>query len=277
MASMSGFGSTGPEKTYVSYGDHLTMASGLAASTGDPDDPYTKIGTFYGDPVGGMFAAMGILAALDERDRGAGGRWLDLAQLEGLVSLLAAPLLRTSLGAAPERSAHHSPAMSPHGFYRCLGADRWVAIAVRSDEEWVRFRELLAGEGTDLPEVATLADRKAVEADLDRGVGRWTVERSPWQVTAACQARGIAAIPVLDPADLLRDVHLHERGHLQWIDRPLTGPGPIPGVVFRLSGGASRVRSYAPLLGEHNEEIFVDLLGLTRQEFDDLVATGVIA
>jgi crotonobetainyl-CoA:carnitine CoA-transferase CaiB-like acyl-CoA transferase len=278
MASMSGFGSTGPERSYVSYGDHLTMASGFGASTGDPEDPYTKIGTFYGDPVGGMLAAMGILAALEARDReGSGGRWLDLAQLEGLVSLLAVPLLRTSIGEPTERSAQRSPAMAPHGFYRCLGADRWVALAVRTDEEWRALRELLAGDGVDLPAGTTLADRKTAAAEVERVVGEWTATRSPWQVTAACQRLGIAAMPVLDSADLLRDVHLHERGHLQWLDRPITGPGPIPGVVFRLSGGASRVRSYAPLMGEHNEEIFLGLLGLPRDEFDDLVATGVIA
>lgn len=278
MASMSGFGSTGPEKSYVSYGDHLTMASGFAACTGDPDDPYTKIGTFYGDPVGGMFAAMGILAALEERDRGArGGQWLDLAQLEGLVSLLAAPLLRASLGAPGDRSAQHSAAMAPHAFYRCLGQDRWVAVAVRGDEEWHRFRALLVGDGIDLPEAPTLPERKAAEADIDRAVGEWTAALSPWQVTTACQQSGVAAMPVLDSADLLRDVHLHERGHLRWVDRPITGPGPIPGVVFRLSGGASRVRSYAPLMGEHNEEIFLGLLGLPRDEFDELVTTGVIA
>jgi benzylsuccinate CoA-transferase BbsF subunit len=225
-----------------------------------------------------MFAAMGILAALEERDRGVrGGRWLDLAQLEGLVSLLAVPLLRASLAVPAERSAQHSAAMSPHGFYRCLGQDRWVAVAVRTDDEWRRFRDLLAGDGIDLPEGGTLAERKAAETEIDRAIGTWTASVSPWQVTTACQQRGIAALPVLDSADLLRDVHLHERGHLRWIDRPVTGPGPVPGVVFRLSGGASRVRSYAPLMGEHNEEIFLGLLGLPRDEFDELVATGVIA
>jgi crotonobetainyl-CoA:carnitine CoA-transferase CaiB-like acyl-CoA transferase len=277
MASMSGFGSTGPERGYISYGDHLNMASGFGACTGDPDDAYTKIGTFYGDPVAGMLAAMGILAALEARDRGAsGGQWLDIGQLEDLVSLLAVPLLLTSLGEAPQRSAARSPAMAPRGFFRCLGSDRWVAIAVRGDGEWRRFRGLLADDGIDLPEARTLAERKAVEAEIEHAVGQWCSARSPRQITAACQDIGIAALPVMDSADLLRDVHLHQRDHLQWIDRPITGPGPIPGVVFRLSGGAARVRSYAPLLGEHNEEIFQGMLGLSAGEFDALVAEGVI-
>jgi crotonobetainyl-CoA:carnitine CoA-transferase CaiB-like acyl-CoA transferase len=277
MVSMSGFGGTGPERAYISYGDHLNMASGFAACTGDPDDLYTKIGTFYGDPVAGMLAAMGILAALEDRDREVpGGQWLDLGQLEGLVSLLPVPMLRTSLGAPPPRSVGRSEAMAPRGFFRCLGADRWAAIAVRGDDEWRRFRGLLAADGIGLPEAATLAERKAAEAEIEQAVGQWCATRSPWQVTAACQGIGVAALPVMDSADLLRDVHLHQRGHLQWIDRPVTGPGPIPGVVFRLSGGAARVRSYAPLLGEHNEEIFQGLLGLSAEEFGALVAEGVI-
>jgi crotonobetainyl-CoA:carnitine CoA-transferase CaiB-like acyl-CoA transferase len=277
MVSMSGFGSTGPERDYVSYGDHLNMASGFAALTGDPDDLFTKMGTFYGDPVGGMLAAMGILAALEARDRGVrGGQWLDLGQLEGLVSLLAVPMLRTSLGAPPRPSVARSEAMAPRGFYPCLGADRWVAIAVRDDEEWRRFRGLVAADGTDLPEATTLAERETAEAQIEHAIGQWTAARSPWQVTAACQGAGIAALPVMDSADLLRDVHLHEREHLQWVDRPITGPGPIPGVVFRLSGGGARVRSYAPLMGEHNQEVFQGLLGLSGQELDALVAAGVI-
>jgi crotonobetainyl-CoA:carnitine CoA-transferase CaiB-like acyl-CoA transferase len=277
MVSMSGFGATGPERGYVSYGDHLNMASGFAALTGDPDDLYTKIGTFYGDPVGGLLAAMGILAALAARDGGApGGQWLDLGQLEGLVSLLGVPILRASLGAAPRPSVARSEAMAPRGFFRCLGADRWVAIAVRDDDEWHRFRGLLAADGAGLPEAATLAERKAAEAPIEQAVGQWCSARSPWQVTAACQGIGVAALPVMDSADLLRDVHLHERDHLQWVDRPVTGPGPIPGVVFRLSGGASRVRSYAPLMGEHNQEVFQGLLGLPAEEFDALVSAGVI-
>jgi crotonobetainyl-CoA:carnitine CoA-transferase CaiB-like acyl-CoA transferase len=277
VLSMSGYGATGPERDNLSYGDHLLHASGIASVTGHPDDPHTKIGTFYGDPVGGMYGALSIIAGLAERDRTGKGVRLELSQLEGLISLIPAHMLRASAGASEPRSADKVADMCPHGFYRCIGQDAWVSIAVRSDVEWDALRALLIAANVDAPIGETLAERKAEEDAIDAAVSAWTGQRSPWEVVRACQAHGIAAYPVQSAPRLLYDDHLHAREFFQWVNRPINGPGPIPGVTFRIAGGGSAVRGYAPLLGEHNDYVWRDVVGLPEDEYNDLRARQVIA
>src|SRR6202012_974806 len=120
-----------------------------------------------------------------------------------------------------------------------------------------------------------LTARKAGEADLDRTVTRWTAGHSPWQVTAAFRAVGVAACPLMTSPRLLWDEHLHRRDFFAWVAHPVTGPGPIPGVVFRVGDGA-RVRGPAPVLGQHNEEVCRGLLGLSADHYRGLVASGAI-
>ena len=277
MVSMSGYGATGPQRDYVSYGDHLLQASGFTQQTGLEQDPPTMIGTFYGDPVGGMYAALGILAAIAERDRGSGGRWLDLSQIEGLVSLLPTEMVRAQIGSPAPRSAGRSEIFAPQGFFRCAGPDSWVAIVSRDDSEWAALRGKVRASGIDVGDFDSLAERKAHADEIEAALGLWTKDKSPWDVTKACQADGIPAHPVLDAPGMLRDMQLADRGFFTWVDRPVSGPGPIPGVTMRVAGDGSRVRGYAPLLGEHNEEVFTGELGVSGDDFRLLLEEGVIA
>ena len=275
LLSLSAYGSTGPERDYIAYGDHLMYASGMTSVTGHPDDPPTPIGTFYGDPVAGIFGALAVLAALAERDRTGRGQHLEYAQVEGLVSMMPGAVITTSSGAEVSRALDKSPDMAPHGFYRCAGDDAWVAIAVEDDDRWASFRALLVGAGHQVEPLGDLTARKEAEADLDRTVTKWTVGHSPWQVTTACQAIGVAAFPLMNSPRLLWDEHLHRRDFFAWVDHPVTGPGPIPGVVFRVGDGV-RVRGPAPVLGQHNEEVCRGLLGLSADQYRGLVASGAI-
>ena len=277
LLSLSAYGATGPESGYVAYGDHLGYASGLASVIGHPDDGPTPINTFYGDPVAGMYGALAIAAALEERDRTGLGRHLDYSQVEGLLTMIPGPIMNRSSGEPVQRMADKSPAMAPHGFYRCAGDDAWVAIAVEDDERWGALRGIVRDAGVDVADLATLEIRKAHECALDDALSAWTQAQSPWQVTTACQAVGIAAYPLMNSARLVWDAHLHEREFFQWVTHPIAGPGPIPGVVFRIGDEGACVRGPAPLMGQHNEEVFMGILGLDRSRFDHLIADGTIA
>ena len=276
MLSLSAYGATGPEKDYVAYGDHLTYASGLASAIGHPDDGPTPINTFYGDPVAGMYGALAVIAALEESERTGVGRHLEYAQVEGLLTMIPGPIARRSAGEQVERLADKSPTMAPHGFYRCAGDDAWVAIAVEDDTRWAALRQVLRDDGVTVADLPTLADRKADEAALDAVLSTWTGALSPWQVTHRCQAVGVAAYPMMDAARLAWDGHLHERQFLAWTDHPVSGPTPVPGVVFRVGDDGAKVRGAAPLVGQHNEEVVMGLLGLSRARYDELVANGAI-
>ncbi|MET0626976.1 MAG: CoA transferase [Acidimicrobiia bacterium] len=276
MLSLSAYGATGPERDFIAYGDHLLHASGISAAMGHPDDPPTPIGTFYGDPVAGMYGALAVLAALDERDRTGVGRHLEYAQVEGLLAMYPGTLLARSMGGDVPRLVDKSPTMAPHGFYRCAGDDAWVAIAVEDDVGWSRLLAVLRAVGIDVDAFSSLDDRKANEGELDVAVTAWTSTRSPWQVTVACQDAGVAAYPLMNSPRLAWDRHLHERGFFEFVTHAVQGPGPVPGVTFRVGDGGARVRSAAPIMGEHNEAVFCGLLGLERAEYDALVASGAI-
>ncbi|MGE0880956.1 MAG: CaiB/BaiF CoA transferase family protein [Acidimicrobiia bacterium] len=268
LLSLSGYGATGPESSYVAYGDHLTYASGLASVIGHPDDGPTPINTFYGDPVAGMYGALAILAALET----GAGIHLEYAQVEGLLTTMPGAIAQRSQGHEVPRMADKSATMAPHGFYRCAGDDAWVAIAVENDEAWAALRELMAYDG----DLTTFAERKAAESEVDRAVSTWVAPQSPWQVTERCQAVGVAAYPMMNSQRLTRDVHLRERDFLQWVHHPVTGPGQVPGVVFRIGDDGARVRGAAPVMGEHNQDVLMGLLGLSRVRYDELVTNGVI-
>jgi benzylsuccinate CoA-transferase BbsF subunit len=277
LLSLSAYGATGPEHEYVAYGDHLGYASGLASVIGHPDDGPTPINTFYGDPVAGMYGALAVIAALEERDRTEVGRHLEYSQVEGLLTMMPGPIITRSSGEQVSRLVDKSLVMAPHGFYRCLGDDAWVAIAVEDDERWASFSTLL-GEGAEaLTGLDRFEQRKAHEPAIDAAISAWTGNCSPWQVTMACQAVGVAAYPLMNSARLAWDAHLHERDFFQWVTHPIAGPGPIPGVVFRLGEGGAAVRGPAPLLGQHNEEVLTGLLELDRERLDHMIADGAIA
>ncbi|MET0735691.1 MAG: CoA transferase [Microbacterium sp.] len=277
MVSMSGYGSTGPQRHYVSYGDHLMQSAGLAAQTGAAGDPPTMIGTFYGDPVGGLFGTVGLLAALEESGRTGRGSWLDLSQLEALVAMQPTEFVRTALGEAVAKTADGSDRGVPHGFFRGRGPDAWVALSVRTDAEWAALRDALRSDGSDVGDFETLAERRAAEPEISEAVTRWAAARSPWDVAVRLQALGIAAHPVADAPGLLRDAQLRSRDFFQWVDRPVSGPDIIPGVTLRVADDGARVRGRAPLLGEHSREIVVGLFGRSPEEFERLLADGAIA
>ena len=276
VLSMSGYGATGEESEFLSYGDHLLHASGFSSITGDAADPPTKLGIFYGDPVGGMYGALAVISALRHRHARGEGCHLELSQLEGLTSLIPTSFLRRSAGEHLARLNDKSKDHAPHGFYRCAGVDAWVAIAVRGDAEWAALRSELSSAGIDVPALATAAERLDATAVCDAILSRWTLGLSPWQVTTACQRMGIAAYPVQSAPRLLFDDHLAARAFFPIVNSPIAGPGPIPGVVFRTSGDGARVRGYAPLLGEHNEYVYREILGLSEVQYEERVASGQI-
>jgi benzylsuccinate CoA-transferase BbsF subunit len=279
VLSMSGYGATGPEHDYLAYGDHLNVASGMASITGYPEDPPTKIGTFYGDPVAGMYGALAILAGLNERDHTGVGVHLEYAEVEGLVSLIPAALVKVSAGQEVNRRGAASDTAGPQGYFPCLGDDTWVSLVVRSDAEWGELRRVLALSGIDAPEAPALSDRLAAQDAIDAAITAWTVDRSPSEITSTCQRAGVAAYPLLSAPKLLWDDHLAQRKFFKWVHHPLAGPGPIPGVTFRIADGdeeGADVRRPAPLLGQDNEYVFRRVLDLSAERYQELIAGGVI-
>ena len=278
MISMSGYGATGPESAYVSYGPAQVPMSGLSSVTGFPGFPPMHVGFSYGDPNGGLHGAFAVLAALMHRARTGEGQYIDLSQWETSVTLLGEGLMAQQMhGAPPPRVGNRDTYMAPHGLFQCQGQDRWVSIVVASEDEWQRLCQAMGQ-----PELATdtrfasLADRKKNEDALEALIGAWTQARTDDEVTRTLQAAGVAAFPALTNQDLAQDQHLQERGFFVEHPHPEVGPRRHAGVPWVFSDTPCQVRQPAPCLGQDTDAVLQDLLGYSADEVAALRADAVL-
>ncbi|MHB8342024.1 MAG: CaiB/BaiF CoA-transferase family protein, partial [Mycobacteriales bacterium] len=274
VASASLQGATGPHRDYPGFGGQGSALSGYTFLTGWPDRaPVGPAGTIT-DSLAPRFAAAGIAAALLHRRLTGEGCLLDLAQVEAAAYTLSAWLAEQALtGASPGRDGNRSPHACPHGVFPCRGEDRWIALAVHTDDDWAR---LAARAGWDRPDLATVAARLVRSGEVEELVAGFTGERDSEDLAAALQADGLDAYPVLDWGDLHDDPALSARGHFRWLDHPVMGTHPYEEAGFRLTTTPGGVRLPGPTLGQHTEEILVDLLGFTSGEVAALAAAGAL-
>ena len=277
-ASMPAFGNSGPWQNYVAYGIGQEQLSGMAHMTGYPNDGPMKSGINHGDPITGSHAAGVLLAALRYRRRTGQGMFIDVSQQESAVALIGGETLAYQMtGQEPERIGNHSPLYAPHNAYPCAGADRWVTIAVTADDQWPRLAAAIGRpELAAAPQYATAAARRQNQAELDKIIGDWTAGRDLWEITRQLQEQGIPAAPVLRGPDLLDNEHYADRGTFNYIDHPQAGPKWYQGFAWRMSETPGQVHWPAPTLGQHNRQVYSELLGLTPAEIDQLEADGVI-
>ncbi|GAA5176244.1 CoA transferase [Pseudonocardia eucalypti] len=275
LLSMAGVGQTGPWRDAVTFADTLAGMSGLSSETRDPGGPPQGLTFGLGDMVA---ANAGVLGVLDLLAAGRGGL-VDLSQLEAMAATMGPAVLEAALpdGERDQRTAEHpnrSTRACPHGIYPAAGEDRWVAIAVRTDEQWSALAELA---GLDLPRHSGLAARRADEDRIDAALAAWTATEDAATTAERLQAAGVPAAPVATGRDLVEaDEQLAARGFYPTLTHPLIGPVRHEGVVARLSATPGRLDAPAPLLGEHTRDVLRELLGLDERELTELTEAGVL-
>jgi benzylsuccinate CoA-transferase BbsF subunit len=288
MISLTGYGDTGPYRDYVAYGPAQVPLSGLSALTGYRGWPPMHAGFSYADPNGGVHGAFAIIAALFHRAKTGQGQYIDMSQWECAMGLLAEGILEYTMnGREPERIGNEDPLMAPHGIYRCLdradkvmGAvvDQFVAIAVTDDIEFGRFataigKPQLNGDA----KFATLKARKANEQELNRIVEEWTAIRTAVEVARVLQEAGVAAAVVADNKFLSEeDSHLKDRNYFVYKEHPEVGTMQHCGMPWKLSRTATSVRSAAPCIGQHTEEVLTEVLGYSAGDVAKLRAQGAL-
>ena len=167
--------------------------------------------------------------------------------------------------------------MAPHGVYLCSGEDEWVAIAVGSDQEWQNLCEVLKmPELAHNPRFEDASSRWKNQDELDLILNEWTKDKSSYDVMQSLQGVGIAATPVESSEMIFDDPHYQARELVEFVDQPSTGPQFLPGVSWKMSKTPGEVRWPAPQLGEHNEVIYSNLLGMTDAELAQLEAEDII-
>ncbi len=280
LALMPGYGSRGPYKEFVSLGQSLEAISGAMDLTGYPDSLPLFSGVFWPDPVSGIAAVLAIVAALRARRLTGEGSLVELAQMELVVKMLGVPILDYTInGRVQTRTGNRHPSMAPHGVYPCAGEDQWIAITAKNDEQWRRLAEDLGL--VDLvhdPRFSSTAGRLEHQDELDRLIGERTRVEEKHVLASRLETAGVVTSPVRTHRELLDDPHLASRGFFEEVDHPEAGRFRYQGVAgFTLAGAPGNQLRAAPMFGQHNDYALRELLGLPREEFEELLAKRVIS
>jgi crotonobetainyl-CoA:carnitine CoA-transferase CaiB-like acyl-CoA transferase len=275
MISMPLFGQTGPWSQYLGYGHVLQAAAGINHLTGWPDGPPIGTGIAYTDFFVPHVAAIALIAALDYRRRTGEGQYIDFGQLEAaLYATETAVLDYTVNGREQTRRGNRDVEMAPHGCYPCRGEDRWVTIACRGEDDWSALKAKIGAPWAADERFKDLAGRLANEDELDRRLSDWTSGQAAEEVMASLQAAGVPAGVVQTAEDLRNDPQLAHRKHYRFLEHPVMGVRAYDGPSFRLSRTPGELTKAAPCLGESNSYVYRELLGLSEDEFVDLLADG---
>lgn len=278
MLSLSFCGRDGPCCGAKGYGNQLAGLAGFTEITGWPDRrPVTPWGA-YTDFIAPRIACAGVLAALIQRKRTGQGVYLDLAQYELGLEFLAPLLLDYNVnGRIAARNGNRSAYEAPNGVYPCLGDDRYCAISVTNDEEWKSLcQETGHQEWCEDPRFASFAARKAHEDELDALIGSWAAGYTAEEVMARLQSAGVPAGVVATTKEVHEDPQLAHRGHYQLLEHPEIGAHSYSSTAAKLSKVSSAYKTPAPLLGQHTEYVLRDLLGMSEDEYVELLVESVI-
>ena len=278
MASMPGFGTYGPQGHFVSYGSDIEPNAGITNLMGYEGSGPLRHGEAYADPSAGVHAAQAILTALLYRRRTGRGQYIDLAQSESMIGLIGEYTLAYSMnGEEPERMGNRHLEFAPQGCYRCRGEDKWVAISVEGEEEWGVFCEVMGHpEWTQSDKFATLEGRRNNHDELDALISEWTSDKDYKEVMHALQSKGVAAAAVFTNQDVAEDPHLKDRGYIWDVPHPSAGTRQFLGAPMQLSKTPIVLHSPAPTLGQHNEYVVTDLLGMDAAEADRMKEAGLM-
>lgn len=282
MVRMPLVGSEGPRAGLAGGGNHLTALGGLMSRSGPlggAPSPVGPRGIMPDHATNPLNATIAILAALRHRRRTGRGQLIEIPQLESVAGVMGPALLEHQLtGVVRGVEGNRSPAASPHNAYRCRdgsdGRERWLALAVHTDDEWVALSGALGERALADPRFAGASGRKAHEEEIDAALSAWCGSRAQEEALAVLRQAGVPCAPVRDGEDLLADPQLASRGHYSRPPHEGVRTPPLARLGFRIEGALHGPRASAPHLGEHTAEVLSEVLGLGAAELDERARGG---
>ncbi|MGD9889960.1 MAG: CaiB/BaiF CoA transferase family protein [Dehalococcoidia bacterium] len=282
--SISGFGHSGRDRDYGTWGPTAQALSGLTLMSGLPDLPPAGWGFSYLDHTAGYYAAIAVMMALHHRNHTGEGQHIDISQIETGMVLAGPAVLDFTVNGRGWRRPGMPPGnrsglvpYAPHNTYRCAGDDRWIAITVRNDAEWQALVRAMGEPSWALDaRYETTDGRSAHTEELDRRIEAWTSGQDDYGAMRILQAAGVPAGVCQKPEDKFEhDLQLKARGWWHEAAHEEIGPGVFDGLAPILSRTPARLRSAAPILGEHTYEVMREVVGITDDEFIELESAGV--
>lgn len=287
--SLSGFGHSGRDRHFSTWGPTAQALSGLTMMSGMPGMPAAGWGYSYMDHTAGYSAAIATLAALRHRQQTGEGQHVDLSQVEAGIVLCGPAILDATVNGRPyrrpgnppgNRAAH--PRVAPHNAYLCRGdiadARSWIMITCLIHDHWRALCEVAARPAwLDDPRFATMPARLRNQDELDAGIAAWTRDQDARDLMERLQAAGVPAGQVQDlPTIVYDDPQMQARGFTAHNDHPVLGPHLTDGTPAHLSRTPAQRRAPSPPLGADNDAVFGELLGLSEAEREELLISGAL-
>jgi formyl-CoA transferase len=277
LTRVTGFGQTGPYAKRAGYGSIGEAMGGLRYITGSPDRPPSRTGISVGDALAGTFAAVGTLAAVHHWSRTGTGQVVDSAIYEAVLALMESLIPEHVIaGLTRERTGAILPKVAPSNVYPTADG-QMILIAANQDTVWRRLAEVMDRPelGSD-PRYATHGARGQRQDELDELIASWTARFDADDLLARLESGGVPAGRIFRAQDMLTDPHFAARNAIVSLPHPQFGEIPMQHVCPRLSATPGSLRWPGPTLGEHNDEVYGDLLGLSEAERARLRLEGVI-
>jgi formyl-CoA transferase len=276
MIRVSGFGQTGPYSRQAGFGAIGEAMGGLRYVVGDPSTPPSRMGISIGDSLAATFACIGALSALHHCEKTGRGQVVDSAIYEAVLNMMESLITEfDKVGYIRERTGAILPNVAPSNVYKT--SDGMVLIAANQDTVFSRLAEAMGQPGlAQDPEYSTHGARGAHQVELDALVERWTQTLTTRQVLDLMDKFGVPAGLIYRAPDMLEDPHFQARDAIVSVPHPDFGELRMQNVAPKLSETPGSIRSPSPALGQHNDEVYRELLGLTEARYAELKSAKVI-
>ena len=267
MLESTGFGVTGPYRGFAGFAPIFASMGGLANLTGYTDGAPNPMSGVQ-DLRAATQAAYAILAALYHRKKTGEGQYIDCSSSECITALVGNEMMEYTMnGRSLGRTGNTDPVMAPHNVYRCKGDDKWISIAVGTEEEWQNLVHAMGDPDWAKDEkFADMYARHKNSAELDRHMAEWTIRFTHMEVMEMLQSAGVAAMPSFCASEILENPHVKARDVITSVQHPVLGRQYVLNPPWKLSETPATIRKPGPCLGEDNVEVFTGLLGMSEEE-----------
>ena len=276
FANISGYGSNGPDSMLPGYDVVSQGTGGIMELTGETDGPPTRVGSSIGDTMGGISMLIGVLAALNHRERTGEGMEIDVALTDVVTSLCTREYVRYfGGGEIPTRMGNRYKLWHPYGLYRAK--DGWYAVACGTEKHFASLAVLLELDAETYARYETHAKRLTDRAGVDALIDAWAADKTAAECVALLVKAGVPAGPVLNIRQLYTDPQVAvEREMFRLQTQEGLGTFPVTSIPVRFSRSGIRKPEPAPMMGRDNKAVLTELLGYTPEEIDAFRARGVI-